>query len=341
MYRSPPSLHLVGAATSPRAEAGRIAGLAAQLGGRVRHSPDLAIAAGAPQDGIEVLVLLDAQPEDFKTAFAARDQRGLPRWAVVPAEPEDEPAPGLPPAEWHVPRLTRSIHSALSLLELRRENARLRGDLCTVGRRLTHDLRTPLNSISTANDALVERAAATDPGFTLHGSIATAVEETGDLIERVGSVLFASARPMERRMIDMEEVVWNARQRLDADIRAAGATIVSPANWPRVGGASALLELVWANLLANSIRHGGPAPRIELGWKPVDAHTCFWIRDSGPGVPMAKRPSLFHPLDRLNELNAPRGYGLSLVHRAVELHFGTVGYEADPPPGGRFFFTLP
>jgi K+-sensing histidine kinase KdpD len=101
------------------------------------------------------------------------------------------------------------------------------------------------------------------------------------------------------------------------------------------------LELVWTNLLLNSLQHGGPTPRIEVGWKHLETETCFWLRDSGPGVAVAKRARLFHPIDRLNELNAPRGYGLSLVQRLVELQSGTTGYHPDPAPGGSFYFTLP
>lgn len=337
---SPPpiSVCVVGAADSPRAAMVAAASQAAELGGSMRHSPDLAAAGAAPSEGPEVLVLLDATAADFNAALAACDARGLPRWAVVPASPAEAAAGSV---QWEVPLLAHSLRSAVNLLGLRREIARLRGDLCTVGRRLTHDLRTPLNSISTANQALAEDAVATGSGQELHRSISAAVKEAGGMIERVGSVLLASARPLESEPVDMEEAVWNARQRLDARLRAAGATIVGPANWPVVQGAPALLELVWVNLLANSVQHGGPAPRIELGWQHVGERTCFWLRDSGAGVPVGQQPRLFHPLDRLNELNAPRGYGLSLVQRLVELHGGSAGYDPQPLPGGTFSFTLP
>jgi signal transduction histidine kinase len=339
MSRRYSSLHLVGDSASRRAEAACAASRGIEPGAPVRHSPNLLAATAVATEGLEVLVLLEPSPEDFKTAFAALDPRGLPRWAVVPPWPAD--SPDSDPLEWEPPTLGRSICFAVALLALRRDKARLSGDLGIVGRRLVHDLRTPLNSISMANEALASLEGAPEAAPALHQSIFLAVEETGTLIERVGTVLHASARPVDKQTVEMEEIVWSARESLDACIRSARAQILAPEKWPLVSAAPALLKLVWMNLLSNCVQHGGPAPRIELGWQRADAHTCFWVRDSGGGVPPAKRARLFHPLDRLNEFNAPCGYGLSLVHRLIELHGGTVGYAPDPAPGGTFYFTLP
>lgn len=341
MSRSIPTLHLVGAPGSRRAESVISAWQGTQTGGRVRHAPDLASAKGAPIEGIEVLVLLEAQASDIAAALGTLDPRGLPRWAVVPSSIAEAHLPDYVCADWGVPMLASSIRYAVALLPLRRDNARLRGDLSTIGRRLTHDLRTPLNSISTANEALGDPVIATDSTPLLQRSIAAAVQEAGSLLERVGAVLLASSRPVELQPVDMEEVVWSARQRLDTRLRLAGATIVSCEKWPVVTGVPAFLELVWTNLMLNSLEHGGSKPRIEVGWKRSETETCFWLRDSGPGVAFAQRARLFHPVDRLNELNAPRGYGLSLVQRLMELQSGTTGYELDPVPGGTSYFTLP
>ena len=342
MSRPIPSLHLVGDPGSRPAHAVLAASEAAQPGRAVRHSPDLATATMASiGEGREVIVLLAGQSEDFKAALAALDPRGLPRWAVVPSSFEEAQLPEFAGGEWSAATLAHSIRFAVNTLALRRENARLQGDLKTIGRRLTHDLRTPLNSISTANEALCDPVIATDSASFLHRSVSSAVNEAGSLLNRISPVFMASARPIEFQPVDMEEVVWSVRQRLDTRVRAAGATIISCEKWPVVTGVPELLELVWTNLIVNSLEHAGPAPRIEIGWRRLPAATCFWVRDSGPGVAVAKRARLFYPFDRLNDLNAPRGYGLSFVQRLVELQSGTTGYDADPLPGGTFFFTLP
>ena len=342
MSRPISSLHLVGDPNSRLAHAVLAASESAQPGRVVRHSPDIAAATLASLvEGPEVVVLLDGQAEDFKVALAALNPRGLPRWALVPTSFEEAQLPEFAGGEWNAVTLAYAERFAVCLLALRRETARLQGDLKTIGRRLTHDLRTPLNSISTANEALCDPVIATDSASLLHRSVSSAVNEAGSLLDRIGPVFMASARPIEMQPVDMEEVVWSVRQRLDTRVRAAGATIISCEKWPVVTGVPELLELVWTNFLLNSLEHAGSAPRIEVGWKRIPAGTYFWLRDSGPGVDAAKHARLFYPLDRLNDLNAPRGYGLSLVQRLVELQSGTTGYDPEPAPGGTFFFTLP
>jgi light-regulated signal transduction histidine kinase (bacteriophytochrome) len=335
------AVRVVGDAPNHSAGGALAAQAAEQQGYALRRSPDFAAALAAPVEGLEIVVLLEARPEEIASALAAVDSRGLPRWAVVPPSDTDARATAFGAEPCDGPMLAAAMRSAVALLGLRRDNARLCGDLCTVGRRLAHDLRTPLNSINTANGVLAEPAGPGDLGPQLRRSITDAVNEAGSLIERVGAVLLASSRPVDLQPTDMEEVVWNARQRLDARTRSAGATIIACDKWPIVNGVASLLELVWSNLLLNSLEHAGPAPRIEVGWNRGEGGTRFWVHDNGPGVAMAKRARLFHPLDRLNELNAPRGYGLAIVQRLIELQLGTVGYTQDATQGPTFFFILP
>ncbi len=223
---------------------------------------------------------------------------------------------------------------------LTRENTRLRGDLLTLGRRFSHDLRTPLNCIGTACEALGDPAAATDSAEFVQ-SISDSVAEAAALVARISAVLMATAQPSPLQAVTMEEIVWGALQRLEPRIVKAGASVIRPDTWPAVSGVPGWLDLIWLNLVANSLQYAGAKPRIELGSSQEDGELRCWIRDSGQGVAPARRAGLFLPFDRLHELNAPRGYGLPIVHRLVELQGGRCGYEAEPAPGGTFFFTLP
>jgi len=67
----------------------------------------------------------------------------------------------------------------------------------------------------------------------------------------------------------------------------------------------------------------------------------FRVRDNGAGVPAGRRSQLFVPFNLLHELNAPRGLGLPIVNRLVELMGGRCFYEAPVGGGACFFFTLP
>jgi signal transduction histidine kinase len=298
--------------------------------------------ARAAAPGSELLLLGEHAAEHSTHALADVDPRGLPRWPVVIFGPQPPSALVLPPEDWNPRSAARIFQAAVSAHALTRENARLRGDLFTVGRRLTHDLRTPLMGVSTACDAIMDTlpdAAAAREIFAK--SIATSSEEAARLLERISGLLKATAETKAKEAVPMGNVVWAALQRLDRRRIAQGAVMLQPSAWPTVPGQAAWLELIWVNLVANALDHAGAEPRIELGWTEADGGWRFSVEDGGPGVSARMIAGLFHPFDLLHRPSAPRGWGLPIVQRLVELQDGTCGYEARPGGGARFFFTLP
>ena len=299
-------------------------------------------AASAP----ELLVLLAPAAGDTDRAVAALDARGGPRWAVVAC------VPGAPDAEshlvhvsaddWTEPMLQLAYVTSARLHALHTANARLRGDLRTVSRRLGHDLRSPLNCISTTSEAMLDVDESADsPRSMLARTIADSVDEVVKMFERINVILKATTNPPPRQSVIMEEIVWGALQRLESRMLKAGVTVTKPPEWPVVEGVPAWFDIIWSNLLTNSVQHAGPNARIELGWEKLPDGHRFWLRDSGPGVPEKLESHLFYPIDRLSDLNAPRGLGLPIVHRLVEAQGGRSGYERVSGTGGTFYFTLP
>ena len=117
--------------------------------------------------------------------------------------------------------------------------------------------------------------------------------------------------------------------------------MAQPNFWPKVYGEADSIEKVWCDLLANALSHARDQPRIELGWIRNKSEHRFWISDDGIGVPLERRPQLFHPFHLMHRMNSPKGLGLPLVQRLVELHGGSCGYEPFKEGGSLFFFTLP
>jgi signal transduction histidine kinase len=223
-----------------------------------------------------------------------------------------------------------------------RENARLRGDLLTLARRFSHDLRTPLGGIVSAAEAIKEVLAAHDPSAVcLADSLLTASDEMGQMIKQVSFVARASASPLPKTAVHMADAVLPALQRLESRIYRREAAMVEPPSWPVVPGVLTWLEMIWWQLLLNALKHAGPKPRIELGWETRRDSLRFWVRDNGPGVPEAMRGKLFKEFDSLHAEQRVPGLGLSIVQRLVDLQGGGCGYERPEQGGACFFFTLP
>jgi K+-sensing histidine kinase KdpD len=297
-----------------------------------------------PAPSPQILVLAEADQSKIREAALAVDGQRLPRWAVV-ARSESGPiafAEVVPEREWSAGLLSRVFRSSVALHMTHRERDRLRGDLLSVGIRICHDLRTPVGGIL-VNTEVVE-ASLPAPSPAEPSLTQPIVESANDLVKIIGQlslVTKASARPESRQTFNMATPVGRALERIEMRVREKGATVTNPKSWPEAVGDPVSTESVWVALMDNAVRHSGKAPRIELGWEEsADSVTC-WVRDGGAGIPLEKRRSLFLPFHRLHEPNAPRGLGLSIVQRLVQLQGGQCGYKPGIPDGAVFFFSLP
>jgi signal transduction histidine kinase len=220
------------------------------------------------------------------------------------------------------------------------ENARLRGDLLTMASRVSHDLRTPLGGIMTATEVLREILAEKNLPITLTQSISDSVDDMTHLIKQISIISRATADPLPKGPVRMNEVIAFALQRVESRKLKKNAIIVDSDSWPQVNGVAKWLEEIWWNLLTNSLQHTTDNPRIELSWRKESSRHRFEICDNGGGVPEIIQKCLFRPFHTLHKPEGGKGFGLSIVQRLVELQGGNCGYE--PRPGGScFFFSLP
>ena len=228
------------------------------------------------------------------------------------------------------------------LAELSEENARLRGDLLTLAHRISHDLRTPLGSISVSTEMVKELGAdRAEIPSSLTDSIFGATDEIIKLLERVSFVLKASAKPAPLEKLDMGRVVFEVREKLERVSVKKKAMVTSSENWPEVDGVTTWLRVIWWNLLANSLQHSPDGVKIRLGWKPEGDVYRFWVEDSGGGVPVERAGKVFQSFQTLHEPEAKKGVGLAIVRRLVELQNGQCGYQPGESGGSIFYFTLP
>jgi signal transduction histidine kinase len=233
-------------------------------------------------------------------------------------------------------------HATNELTQIERENARLRGDLLTLAKRFSHDLRTPLGGLVSTAEAMKEILADSNPAdVVLVDSLLNSAEEMTQLIKQVSFVARASANPLPKVAVHMAEPVFVARQRLESRILKCDASVKEPAKWPVVTGVAVWLEAIWWHLIRNSLRFGGEHCHIELGWTAHGDNIRFWLRDNGPGVAEPLRAKLFKEFHFLHAEQSVPGMGLSIVQRLVELQGGTTGYESPAGGGALFYFTLP
>ena len=98
-----------------------------------------------------------------------------------------------------------------------RENARLRGDLLTIGTRISHDLRTPLGGIASTGEVLREILEEKEPSMApLINSLFISTDDLSRLIKSVSVVAKASAKPRAKEKIQMGGIVSGVLQQLES-----------------------------------------------------------------------------------------------------------------------------
>ncbi len=103
---------------------------------------------------------------------------------------------------------------------------------------------------------------------------------------------------------------------------------------------------MFTNLLNNAAKYTEPGGRIQLTAMKANDEAVIRIRDNGVGIPPEMLDSIFDlfvQADRsLDRSNGGLGIGLTLVHRLVELHGGTVQARSEGPGrGSEFEVRLP
>lgn len=205
---------------------------------------------------------------------------------------------------------------------------------------VSHELRSPLQTLSAATSVLSRRRDALDERSAsavdlLTGEVARFESLVTGLLELAKSGRVAERRPTD--VVALTRAVAAARQLPPevVDVSGPGASLdIDPRRY----------EQLLVNLLDNADKHGGGAVRIGLSVSEVAL--LLEVDDEGPGVPVEERELVFDRFARGRTASARggsegTGLGLALIVQHVQAHRGTVTVTDRPGGGARFVVMLP
>ncbi|MBC7962106.1 MAG: PAS domain S-box protein [Steroidobacteraceae bacterium] len=210
---------------------------------------------------------------------------------------------------------------------------------------VAHDLRNPLNVISSYCQALKELF-----GDKLDDKCNRYIQEiyNGTLrMNRLIEALINFSRLMHvelnREGVDLSRMAKEAAEELRGT-EAARRVEIRIADGIVANGDSNLLRVVLTNLLGNAWKFTATQEQgiIEFGTTEVDGKPACFVRDNGSGFDMADADKLFIPFQRLPGSEESRGFGIGLatVERIIRRHGGRVWAEGEPGQGATFWFTV-
>jgi PAS domain S-box-containing protein len=216
------------------------------------------------------------------------------------------------------------------LLQQLNEDANLYLDI------LTHDI----NNINTASlhygRLLLERPDEEKEPLTY--KLIHSLEKSDDIIRNVSTLRKLRESPVKQTRFHLADII---RKEIlgypDIWIEYEGGDAVVTAD--------DMLSSVFANLIGNSIKYGGPVPHITVRVTPGEKDVVVAIEDHGHGIPDTLKPIIFERFQRGDTTVSGRGLGLFICRTLIERYGGSIRAEdrvpGDPSEGAAIRFTLP
>jgi len=216
---------------------------------------------------------------------------------------------------------------------------------------LTHELKTPISTISLACEAL------TDPGIPKSPEqmqqfirmIRDENKRLGMLVESVLQSAVVDSGRMRLRMAELDmhsllaDVVRNSA--IAAENRGGRVELRPAAELAHISGDRVHLSNVFYNLVDNAVKYCEREPDVVITTTSDAAGLTISVRDNGIGIPRSEQRKVFERLYRVptGDRHNVKGFGLGLsyVKAVVEQHKGSIRLESEPGQGSTFHIRLP
>ena len=225
------------------------------------------------------------------------------------------------------------------------KNEQLRADLL---RAISHDLRTPLCSISGNADMLLGNSDRLDEAtkHQIYSDIYDDSEWLTGVVENLLSITRLNDGRLKFKFTDqlLDEVIVESlrhisRKHDDYKIVTDCEELVLARMDVR------LIMQVLVNLVDNAIKYTPPGSVICIRGTKTDGNAQISVEDNGPGIPEEMKSHIFEMFytgkTTVADSQRSLGLGLALCHSIIEAHEGTLVLTDHNPHGCNFTFTLP
>jgi two-component system sensor histidine kinase KdpD len=212
---------------------------------------------------------------------------------------------------------------------------------------ISHDLRTPLVSITGALSSLADDQVALDDAAR-RSLVETASEEADRLNRLVGNLLDmtrleSGAMRVKRAAGDIQDVIGSALEELGARLEKRTISVDLPDDLPLVPMDFVLIERVLVNVIDNALKYSPPESPIEIRAQMAGAFVEITVADRGVGIPPEDLGRIFDKFYRVQRPGNVSGTGLGLAigKGIVEAHGGFISAENRPQGGTIITIALP
>jgi two-component system, OmpR family, sensor histidine kinase KdpD len=211
---------------------------------------------------------------------------------------------------------------------------------------VSHDLRTPLATITGAASSLLEDEERLEA--STRRELAQSIYDEAELLSRVLRNLLDMTRlqsgsvTAHKEWQPLEEVIGAALTRMEEPLRQRPLSTSLPAELPPVPLDGVLIEQVLVNLLENALKYTPTGSPVTISaWQEAN-QVLVEVADRGPGIPAGEEEAIFEKFHRApGSCASGVGLGLAISRGIVSAHGGRIWAANRPGGGAAFRFTLP
>ncbi|MDO4328961.1 MAG: sensor histidine kinase KdpD [Lachnospiraceae bacterium] len=226
------------------------------------------------------------------------------------------------------------------------EREQLRANLL---RTISHDLRTPLTTISGNASNLISNSSGFDES-TKQRLYSDIYNDSMWLIDLVENLLYATRIEEGRMQLQtttelLSEIIDEALQHIRRKAAAHPLSVVYQDDMLLVKADAKLMVQVIVNIIDNAVKYTPPGASITITQAKSGDLAEIRIADTGRGIPDEEKARLFDMFycgtNKIADNRRSLGLGLYLCKAIVEAHGGTIHVADNQPHGAVFCFTLP
>jgi len=218
---------------------------------------------------------------------------------------------------------------------------------------MTHELKTPISSISLAAQMLNDDAVTKSPSVMKH--LGTVIGDESRrlrfLVEKVlqMSMFDNKTASFKKKELDLNELLEQIASSFNLRVEHTGGKIYTEieAVDSEIYVDEVHFQNAITNLLDNAVKYRKPDEQLFIHirtWNDGN-HLCFSIQDNGVGIKRENTKKIFDKFYRVHTGNVHdvKGFGLGLayVKKIINLHDGEIRCESDLGKGTKFIITLP
>ena len=216
---------------------------------------------------------------------------------------------------------------------------------------MTHEIKTPIATISLACEMLQDPNIGNDPA-TNSTYIGIIGDENRRMRMLVETILQSSKMSSKNFQLNLKEIELNtliesvvSNFKLQISNRGGQLTCNLEAQPSTIIGDELHITNMIYNLIDNAIKYSPSQLDITVSTHNEDSNIVLVVKDHGLGISKEDQKHIFERFYRVSTGNVHDvkgfGIGLSYVQQVVTLHKGTIAVDSTPGEGTAFSITLP